>query len=550
VRILLRHVGSVVLVVTFIFSGMIMLFPLQMTYGQTSSLSTSADDHDNTFFGEGVLQIVINDPDADDDGTVEELIVEIDADPDTGSQGSFSVIVPETSDSSNRFEFYLIHADATPVDPADIDPINTAGVEGDGTCATDCAPFVTFGSSGDLQVDAELYEEVTFDIAAADDEIKLSYEEALAQIQLDRSAYGSDSFVYVFIEDQDANLNPTARDEFTVDPNSAPNDDLLVLDGGSLESSMTFRETGDNSARFEARYELGASITFDSESLVLTLFDKANYDDTLDADENDSGSTDEVSFSIGDTDGTIDVGGGEITRDAEVISDKTTLAHGGNATVTVEDPDANTPGIVDSVDLHISSGNSSAVVAAAETGQDTGIFEVTLQLDSDGVLTGTQLVFGQEDVMTIVYIDERPADYEERLERGENTEKDFALEIDIVSGTSDGLSASLAPPTAARAGDPDAPLVAGGQLGLSTIIENNSNVEQSFVALIEVRDASGITVYLAWQTGTLEPSGSAPIEVSWTPVSSEDFEIRTFAITGFAEGEVLSQIATTSIQVG
>jgi hypothetical protein len=91
--------------------------------------------------------------------------------------------------------------------------------------------------------------------------------------------------------------------------------------------------------------------------------------------------------------------------------------------------------------------------------------------------------------------------------------------------------------------------VAGGQLGLSTVIENNADIEQSFVALIEVRNESGITVYLAWQSGSLEPSDSTQIEVSWTPEFGGEYEIRTFAINGFAEGNVLSQVATTSIQV-
>jgi hypothetical protein len=547
--IILRDMRISTLALAIVISSIAVLFPLQEVHSQTPAFSTSADDHDNTFFGEGVLQVVINDPNADDDGTVEELVVEIDADPDTGGQGSSSVIVPETSDSSGRFEFYLVHVDATAVDPADIDSINTAGVEGDGTCASDCAPFVTFGSSGDVQVDAEMYEEITFDFAAADEEIRVDYEEAFAQVELDRSAYGSDSFVYVFIEDQDANLNPTERDEFTVDPDNAPNGDLLALDGGSIENSIIFSETGDNSARFEGRYELGASITFDTESLVLTLFDKANYDDTLDADENDSSSTDEVSFSIGDTDGSIDVGGGETTWDAELFSDSDTLAHGGNVTITLEDPDANSDsGIVDSIDLNVSFANRSATIAAAETGQNTGMFEVTLKLDSDGVLDGTQLDLEQGDVLTVVYVDERPADYELRLGRGEDTQKEFALEIDVVSEMSEGAPTSLAPPSAARVGDSDAPLLAGGQLGLSTVIENNAGTEQPFVAFIEVRDASGITLYLAWQSGSLAPSSSAPIEVSWTPELAGEFEIRTFAVSDFS-GDVLSEVATTSIQI-
>ncbi|MGI0012813.1 MAG: hypothetical protein ACREBU_05115, partial [Nitrososphaera sp.] len=243
-------------------------------------IRTSADVHAGTFFGEAVLQIIVTDSDADDDATIEDITVDIDADPDTGAGGSVAVIIPETSESSGRFEFFLVHEDAVAVGPADLDPMNSQGVEGDGTCASDCAPFVTFGPSGDLAVDADLYEETTFDISTGASGVSMSYEEALGTLQLDRSAYGSTSFVYVSVIDQDANLNPFEADEFVVDPGSGPNDDLFSLNGGSLDDVVTFRETGDNTARFEGRYRLGTSIAVSSESMVLTLFDKASYNAT------------------------------------------------------------------------------------------------------------------------------------------------------------------------------------------------------------------------------------------------------------------------------
>jgi len=522
---------------------------LPLVYGQEVSITTSADERDGTFFGEGVLQVVINDPDSDDDSTIEEFTVDIDADPDSGSQGSFSLVIPETSDSSGRFEFYLVHSDAIAVGPEDIDPINSAGVEGDGSCVSDCAPFVTFGTSGDLQVDADLYEDVTFDLTAGNIEVTLKYEETHAQVSLDRSAYGSDSFVYVFIDDQDVNLNPTAADEFIVDPDNAPNNDLLVLGGGSIEESITFRETGDNTARFEGRYELGASIDFDSESLVLTLFDKANYGDTLAADENDSNSTDEVSFSIGDTDGMIDVGD-LITWDAQISSDKSAYALGENVTITIEDPDANTnPSVAEEIDLEVSASSGTAVIAATESGQGTGIFKANFQLDSDGSIAGTLLELDEGESVTISYTDERPADYQARLDSGQDPEKEFTIEIDIVVGISGNPSASLSSPTIRAIGDEDSPLAVGTQLGLSTTIENDRSAEQPFVALIEVRDSMGITVYLAWQSGNLDPAGSTAIEVSWTPDASGKYEVRTFAVSSLTNAIVLSKVATTSVEI-
>jgi hypothetical protein len=523
---------------------------LQSAYGQGHSITTSADENDRTFFGEGVLQVVIIVPDADDDSTLEELEVDIDAAPDSGSQASTSVTVPETSDSSGRFEFYLVHADASSVDAGDLDPINSAGVEGDGTCVSDCAPFVTFGSSGDLQVDADLYEEVTFDISDGEEEITVNYEETLAEVSLDRSAYGSDSFVYVFIDDQDANLNPSTTDEFVVDPDNAPNNDLLSLDGASFEDVITFRETGDNTARFEGRYELGASIDFESESLVLTVFDKANYADTLTADENDSDSTDEVSFVIGDTDGTIDLGGDLITWDAELTSDKPAYALGENVTITIEDPDANSsPSVSESIDVELGASSGTATIAASETGQNTGIFRATFLLASDGAISGTQLRVNQGDSVTVSYIDHRPADYETRLENGQNTDKEFTFELDIIAGAWEMPSVSISRPSLSAISGDGGRLVTGAQLVLVTNIENDRNADQPFVALVEVRDSSGVTVHLAWQSGTLRPAESIEVGVSWTPETSGIYQVRTFAVSSLAAPIVLSEVTTANVEI-
>ena len=555
---------------TILFMGLIStsFFSIPMAYAQQEdsdddeiSFRTSADSHDMIFFGEGVVQVVITDPNADDDGSVEDISVNIDASPESGSDASISVTVPETSDSSGRFELYLAHDDAAAVGPDDLEPINTEGIEGDGSCVSDCAPFVTFGPSGDLQVDSDLYEEVSFDLLSGDSEITLNYEETLAQVELDRSAYGSDSFVYVFIDDQDANLNPSATDEFVVDPNSAPNSDLLELDGGSIDGTVTFRETGDNTARFEGRYQLGSSIIADSESLVLTLFDKANYGDSLGAKENDSDITDEISFVIGNDDGTIDVGGGgggeggsPTTWDAELSSDKTTYALGDNVTVTIEDPDANAnPDMVETVDLQLSASNKTAIVDAIETGQDTGVFEASFQISPDGTIAGTGMTVGQGESITATYLDEKPADYRARIESGEDPEQEFELEIKTIAGgeeqPSETPSATMGAPTIQTLDGSTGPFEAGSQLTISTTIGNDNNAPQPFVGIVEVRDSNGITVYIAWQGGDLEPDGSATIGVSWIPEISGEYEIRTFAVSSLSEGLVLSEVASRSIDI-
>jgi hypothetical protein len=516
----------------------IVLYPvLPSVYGEQTSIKTYAIDE--RFFGEGVLQVVVADPDADDGNVIEDLTIDFDAKPNAGSAGSISITVPETSDSSGKFEFFLAHEDAVAVGPADLDAINSRGVEGDGTCALDCAPFVTFGPTGDLAVDAELFEDVVFQISAGGDGVEVKYEETEGTLELDRTSYGTNSFVYVFVNDQDANLDPTNTDQFAVDPDNQPNDDLFSLSGGTLDGAITFRETGDNTARFEGRYQLGNSISAVSESPVLTLFEKANYASSLASAENDSNDSDEVSFTVGDSDPLIDVGGQPVvTFDPVLSSAKSSYAPGESVSVTVSDADANTnANIADTIILELSS-DGVAELSALETGPNTGIFESSFTLGSDGMITGTNVKV-ENGTMAITYTDKRPADYAQKIENGQNPEKEFSLEIDVITG-SDSIVVSA--PTVGTSSGAAGPHPLGTQLVLSTTAKNNFNA-QGYVVIIEARDENGITVFLGLQSGTQASDGSSNIETSWTPEAAGNYQIRTFAISSLENGRVLSAVS-------
>ena len=507
---------------------------------------TTSSKFDNSFFGEAVMQVIVNDQDAKEGSNIEQLTVSIEAEPDSGSGGSISITVPETSSSSGRFEFFLAHESAVAVGPGDLDPINSRGVEGDGACVADCAPFVTFGPGGDIAVDASLYEETEFKVSEGSAEIAVDYKEIHGSAGLDKDAYGTNSFVYISIIDQDANLNPTGRDEFAVDPDSTPNDDLLKLDGGSFEGAAMFEETGDNTGVFKGRYELGSSIEVSTTSVVLTLFEKANYGEDLDAPENDSTITDEVSFTIGNTDGSITVGGGQqpaaaTTYDPLLASDKDAYAPGESIIVTVTDPDANAnPNAIDYLQLEASFGSGQKqAIGATETGASTGVFEATFQLppESDDA---------DYTAAIIRYTDSRPADYSDKISSGEDPEKEFFLNISVVAGSAGG-DAVVTTSVHGGAG----PHVAGTQLTLATSISNNNNnVQQPFVLLVEVRDATkGVTVFLAWQGGTLSPGGAINIEMPWQPEDQGSYQLRAFAISDIAKGKILSPLSTSEVTI-
>jgi hypothetical protein len=361
----------------------------------------------------------------------------------------------------------------------------------------------------------------------------------LGTLELDRSSYGSNSFVYVFVDDQDANLDPTNTDQFVVDPDNTPNADLLSVNGGTLDGAITFRETGDNTARFEGRYQLGNSISAVSESIVLTLFEKANYAASLASAENDSNGSDEVSFTVGDSDPLIDVGGqpGIVTFDPRLSSSQASYALGETINVTVVDADANSSaGTADTIILQISSGGV-AELSAVETGPSTGIFESSFTVGSDGAITGTDVKV-ENGTIAITYTDKRPADYAEKIRDGLNPAKEFSLKIDITS-SSDLISVSA--PSARTGSGAAGPHPLGTQLVLSTVVENNLDA-QEYVVIIEARDENGITVFLGLQSGTLAPDDSSSIEASWTPDATGSYQIRTFAVSSLESAQVLSGV--------
>ena len=519
---------------------------------QEIMIETSADDHDNKFFGEGVLQVVIIHSDSDDDSVVEEMSVDVEATPQSGSAASQSIQVSETSASSGKFEFFLAHEDASAVGPADLDADNPSGVEGDGNCIINCALFLTFGPSGDINAESSLYEETRFEITVDDVEITINYEQTSGSIELDRESYGSTSFVYISVNDQDANLNPTERDEFTVDPGSDPNSDLLELNGGTFDDAVVFEETGDNTGVFEGRYRLGVSIDADADALVLTLNEKANYSANLDAQENDSNETDSVSFTIGDNDGSVGVGDGEqqlTTFDPTIATDKESYADDETVHLTIADPDANVnSSVVDSIEAIVSSVSSEIELSLQETSTNSGTFEASFILSSETNATEGTLFAGNN--VTITYTDDRPADYSESIDAGENPQKDFELVIDVnISGKTGIETTDVARPIAKNIAGNSGPFSAGISLALSTTVTNNNNDQEVFVALIEVRDSNDVTVFLSWQSGNLESRGTTDISVAWLPDNAGLYQVRTFVLSSLGNGEVLSPVATSDFTV-
>jgi hypothetical protein len=96
-------------------------------------------------------------------------------------------------------------------------------------------------------------------------------------------------------------------------------------------------------------------------------------------------------------------------------------------------------------------------------------------------------------------------------------------------------------------------LKVGQQAVIRIVLQNYLESVQSFVALIEIRDVTGVTQYLAWQSGKLSIFGNYTFETSWIPTNgcfanetgcTNIYEIRAFVLSDLENPQVLSQVMT------
>jgi len=310
------------------------------------TVTTSADGHGKKFFGEGVLEVIIEDDDTDDSNDTINVSVEIDGDTQTHN-------IDDTSDGSQRFVFYLVHEDSG-VSPAD----------------PESAEIITFGPTGVHTVGVALYEEADIEITYRSTTVTVDYAESLGKLTLDDDVFGTESIAYFTIQDNDGNLDPTAEDTFSatdIELDGSGNiTDLFSRTGLDFNTTLTFTETSDNSAMFEAAVQLNSQVDLLSQSATLELHNKADYADLANP-ENDSTDTSDVSFTVENEDGEMDNIG--------------TITMGSEIKITVRDYDQNRDSDSDEtlVDaIQVTAGSDVELVDLEETGDDTAVFVLDL----------------------------------------------------------------------------------------------------------------------------------------------------------------------------
>ena len=220
----------------------------------------------------------------------------------------------------------------------------------------------------------------------------------------------------------------------------------------------------------------------------------------------------------------------------------------GTGVVRVIDPDMNLdPEAVDNFDVDVWSDSDAGGIdlTVTETNEATGIFEGTVFFTVTDESSGHRLRVAEGDTVT--------AEYED------NTLPDPYTTADELDITATSLIGTVVPPLE-RAPIASCRVVDAFGNSLSTVsvdqqvqitcdLANGQDREQQFAYLIQVQDANGVTVSLAWITGSLAAGQSFSPALSWIPESAGAHDATAFVWESVDNPTALSPPVSTDITV-
>jgi hypothetical protein len=220
----------------------------------------------------------------------------------------------------------------------------------------------------------------------------------------------------------------------------------------------------------------------------------------------------------------------------------------GTGVVRVIDPDMNlNPEAIDNFKVNVWSDSDAGGISltVTETNEATGIFEGTVFFTTTDSSSGSRLRVAEGDTVTAEYKDNTlPAPYTR------------ADELNI-TGTS--FIGTVVPPLErAPASNPRVVDSFGNtinkvsvdqQVQITADLTNGQDREQAFAYLVQIQDNSGVTVSLAWITGSLTAGQSFSPALSWTPTASGTYTATVFVWESVDNPTALSPTVSVDINV-
>ena len=262
-----------------------------------------------------------------------------------------------------------------------------------------------------------------------------------------------------------------------------------------------------------------------------------------------SGQTDGVSVSYEYNDGSVIVASASIVWNiGEASFDSSVASAGGSAVFTVVDADENLDSTITdafTVDIYSDSDAGGFKLTMNETDEDTGVFEGTVFFTADAATSGSNIRVSEGDTVTAEYTDESlPEPY--------TTSDDLTIAGTLTIGTAF-PPLERAPAANARVvdafGSSVAEVSSGQQVQIAADVSNGQSKDQAFAYLVQVQDSNGVTVSLAWITGSLTAGQSMSPALSWTPDASGSYTATVFVWESVDNPTALSPTVSVDIDV-
>jgi hypothetical protein len=220
----------------------------------------------------------------------------------------------------------------------------------------------------------------------------------------------------------------------------------------------------------------------------------------------------------------------------------------GTGVVRIIDPDMNwDPEAVNNfkVDVWSDSDAGGIDLTVTETNEATGIFEGTVFFTVSNESSGHRLRVAEGDTVT--------AEYED------NTLPSPYTTADELSITATTLIGTVVPPLerapAANLRTVDAfgnsldTVSVDQQVQISADLANGQDREQAFAYLVQIQDENGVTVSLAWITGSLSAGQSFSPALSWIPSEAGTYTATAFVWESVDNPTALSPPVSTTVNV-
>ena len=369
-----------------------------------------------------------------------------------------------------------------------------------------------------------------------------------ATIELDQKVYTWTDKVYITIVAPDHNFDSGLVDEI----GNTANDPIKVSTRGNQLDTYKLVESGADTGIFIGEVTL-AGMTHDADG------DGTNDIDNTPAELTTGSGPTEGKLATTDNDGlTVSF---EFSEDETVVGSalirwnigevqwlEASYPASGTGVVRVIDADMNLdPESVDnySVDIWSDSDAGGIDLTVTETNEATGIFEGTVFFTVSNDSSGHRLRVAEGDTVT--------AEYEDNTLPEPYTTAD---ELDITATT---LIGTIVPPLerapAANLRTVDAfgnslnSVSVDQQVQISADLANGQDKEQSFAYLVQIQDGDGVTVSLAWITGSLSSGQSFSPALSWIPTESGSYTATAFVWESVDNPTALSPPVSTTITV-